>query len=125
MISQWLSEIPDEFLLKSKETTAFQQPSSRNYRSVRTWFRNIEPIIQREQQYIRLKEDIVTLRHGREWAGFDGLVESILQKFDCRLIRVCFFRPCFQKLCLIAAVVISNPGASKKDGRQEYIVLFS
>ena len=30
----------------------------------------------------------MTLRQGREWSGFDGLIESLLRKIDCRLIKV-------------------------------------
>lgn len=30
----------------------------------------------------------MTLHHGREWSSFDGLVESLLRKIDCRLIKV-------------------------------------
>jgi hypothetical protein len=38
--------------------------------------------------FIKCKEDIVTLRHGREWAGFDGFVEGMLRKFDCKFVKV-------------------------------------
>ncbi|KAI4681044.1 uncharacterized protein J4E88_005549 [Alternaria novae-zelandiae] len=33
-----------------------------------------------EEQFIKRKEDLVSLRHGREWSGFDGLIESCLQR---------------------------------------------
>ena len=55
---------------------------------MRTWFYNEKPLIEAEQEFIKRKEDIITLRLGREWAGFDGLIESMLRKLDCRLIRV-------------------------------------
>ena len=44
--------------------------------------------MQAEERWIKRKEDIVTLRHGREWSSFDGLVEFLLRKIDCRLIKV-------------------------------------
>lgn len=67
---------------------SFQRPTSRDYKSVRNWISNVGPLVGEEQEYILWKEDVVTLRHGREWASFDGLVEQLLHKIDCRLIRV-------------------------------------
>jgi hypothetical protein len=78
----------DELLIKTKELVALQRPSNRDYRSVRHWIHNVAPLVSEEQDYILWKEDIITLRHGREWAGFDGLVEELLHKMDCRLVRV-------------------------------------
>ncbi|KAH7073368.1 hypothetical protein FB567DRAFT_454189 [Paraphoma chrysanthemicola] len=80
----------DELLVKARELVSFQRPTTRDYRSVRGWFNNIAPLVDEEQEYILWKEDIVTLRHGREWASFDGLVESLLHKLDCRVIRWLF-----------------------------------
>jgi hypothetical protein len=81
----------DELLIKARELVSFQRPTERDYRSVRNWFNNIAPLIDEEQEYILWKEDIVTLRHGREWAGFDGMVEAMLHKMDCPLIQVSIF----------------------------------
>ncbi|OCL11250.1 hypothetical protein AOQ84DRAFT_287629, partial [Glonium stellatum] len=83
----------DEILVKARELNAFQRPSNRDYKSVRTWFCNEKPLVEAEQEFIKLKEDIVTLRLGREWAGFDGLIETMLRKLDCRLIRKIFCTP--------------------------------
>jgi hypothetical protein len=78
----------DELLIKARELVSFQRPTERDYRSVRNWFHNIAPLVDDEQEYILWKEDIVTLRHGREWAGFDGMVEALLHKMNCPLIQV-------------------------------------
>ncbi|KAL1638714.1 hypothetical protein SLS58_008637 [Diplodia intermedia] len=64
-----------ELLVKSRETSSFQRPSDRDYNSVRTWFNNVKPL---------------TDNDSREWAGFDGLIESSLRKFDCKLVRAIF-----------------------------------
>ena len=55
---------------------------------MRTWFNNEQPLVTMEQEYIKCKEDLVTLRNGRECAGFDGFVESVIQMLDCRFTRV-------------------------------------
>ncbi|KAI4943807.1 hypothetical protein J4E86_009772 [Alternaria arbusti] len=57
------------------------RPSNRDYRSFRTWFWNKKPLsYELEEQFIKRKEDLVSLRHGREWSGFDGLIESCIQR---------------------------------------------
>lgn len=78
----------DELLIKAQNIQSFQKPSQRDYRSARTWFWNVKPVVDAEAAFIKKKEDIVTLRKGREWSGFDGLVESMLIRLDCSLIRV-------------------------------------
>ncbi|EAT79898.1 hypothetical protein SNOG_12600 [Parastagonospora nodorum SN15] len=70
----------DELLGKARELNAFQRPSKRDYRSFRTWFYNNNPLSYvAEEEFIRRKEDLITLRHGREWSGFDGFVESCVR----------------------------------------------
>ena len=78
----------DELLIKARDIQAFQKPSERDYRSVRTWFWNLKPLVAKEAAFIRAKEDIITLRSGREWSSFDGLVESMLRYLNCDVIRV-------------------------------------
>ncbi|CAN9108602.1 unnamed protein product [Alternaria alternata] len=71
----------DEILSKARELNAFQRPSRRDYRSFRTWFYNVKPLTNdSEEEFIMRKEDLVSLRHGREWSGFDGFVESCIRK---------------------------------------------
>ena len=41
-----------------------------------------------EEAFIKHKEDVLTLHSGREWCGFDGLVESLLLMLNCKLVRV-------------------------------------
>ncbi|KAK5137338.1 hypothetical protein LTR08_008915 [Meristemomyces frigidus] len=79
----------DELLLKTKEISSLRRPATRDSESVRTWFRDQEPIVRREAQFIRHKEDIVTLRTGRESAGFDSAVEKCLSRLDHHLYRWC------------------------------------
>ena len=78
----------DEILIKARELESFQRPSDRNYRSVRRYHHNTKPLMDAEMDSIRSKEDTVSLRNGREWASFDGFVESMLQKFDSRFLKV-------------------------------------
>lgn len=84
----------DEIIVKARDLNAFQRPSNRDYSSFRTWFWNVKPIsYELEEQYIKRKEDLVTLRHGREWAGFDGVIENCIRKLDCKWIQTLFTTP--------------------------------
>ena len=80
--------VTDETLIKARELLSFQKPSERDYRSVKNWIWNLKPLVGREQAFINHKEDILTLHNGREWSWFDGLVEWLLLKLDCKLVRV-------------------------------------
>ncbi|ORY09511.1 hypothetical protein BCR34DRAFT_589249 [Clohesyomyces aquaticus] len=88
----------DEILVKARELNAFQRPSNRDYRSFRTWFWNEKPIgYELEEQFIKRKEDLVTLRCGREWGGFDGLIEELVRKLHCPLMQKIFTTPELRK----------------------------
>ena len=78
----------DETLIKARELLSFQRPSERDYGSVKNWIWNLKPLVGQEQAFINHKEDIITLHNGREWSWFDGLVELLLLKLDCKLVRV-------------------------------------
>ncbi|OJD35114.1 uncharacterized protein BKCO1_19000140 [Diplodia corticola] len=80
----------DEVLIKARETATFQRPNKRDYKSVTTWFMNWKPLIKREWRSLQHQEDMLTLRQGREWAGFDGLIEKLLTRIDCKPIRWIF-----------------------------------
>lgn len=68
--------------------TSLQRPSERDYRSVLNWFADKKPLVDRERQFIRRKEDIITLRTGRECAAFDSFVERSLSRVDDALMRI-------------------------------------
>jgi hypothetical protein len=72
----------DEVLIKARELEAFQKPSDRNYRSVRRYHHNTKPLMDSEMDSIRSQEDTVSLRSGREWATFDGGVETLIGQLD-------------------------------------------
>ncbi|KAF2113488.1 hypothetical protein BDV96DRAFT_579200 [Lophiotrema nucula] len=84
-----------EVLLQARDMTALQRPSKRDYRSFRTWFSNEKPLVELESQYIKRKEDLVTIRQGREWAGFDGWIEDVIRKIHpyCPFVHKMFATP--------------------------------
>lgn len=78
----------DELLIKARTLESFQKPSDRNYRSVRRYHHNTKPLMDAEMDSIRSKEDTVSLRSGREWATFDGGVETVIGQVDHWLKKV-------------------------------------
>jgi soluble cytochrome b562 len=78
----------DDVLIKARQLESFQKPSDRNYRSVRRYHHNQKPLMDAEMESIRSKEDIVSLHNGREWATFDGGVETMIGQIDRALKKV-------------------------------------
>jgi hypothetical protein len=78
----------DEILIKAREIGAFQRPNKRDYTTLRRWFNNKNSIsYEREEEWVMRKEDLITLRSGREWAGFDGWVEKCIGKLPNRMTK--------------------------------------
>ncbi|RDW91668.1 hypothetical protein BP5796_02833 [Coleophoma crateriformis] len=76
-----------ELLKTARELTSFNRPASRDYESVTNHFNQTSPLCFTES-YIYHKEDIITIKPGRETAWLDAIVEKILQKLHCSLIQV-------------------------------------
>ncbi|UPX20962.1 uncharacterized protein EKO05_0011169 [Ascochyta rabiei] len=83
----------DEVLMKAREMNAFQRPGNRDYGSLRRWFYYKGPLIARDADFIKRREDLVTLRQGREWAGFDGWIESSIKRLPVGLAEKLFTTP--------------------------------
>lgn len=78
----------DETLLKARAVASLPQPTERDYGSVKRWFNDNTPLHGRDASYIRMRDDLVTIRRQREAVKFDTLIESTLHKMDCELLRV-------------------------------------
>ena len=84
-----LTQFLAELLLKAQQLKALERPSNRDYRSVLHFMENDGgQLFKKDMEFIYEKEDLVTLRPGREHAWLDGLLERTLKVLRCRLIRV-------------------------------------
>ncbi|KAF6226905.1 hypothetical protein HO133_008346 [Letharia lupina] len=82
-----------ELLLKAQKLKAMDRPSNRDYRSVLHFMENDGgQLFEEDMGFIYEKEDLITLRPGREYAWLDGLLERTLKVLRCRLIKF-FFCP--------------------------------
>ncbi len=78
-----------ELLLKAQQLKALERPSNRDYQSVLSFMEySGGQLFEEDMEFIYEKEDLVTLRPGREYAWLDGLLERTLKVLRCRLIKV-------------------------------------
>ncbi|KIM94110.1 hypothetical protein OIDMADRAFT_184533 [Oidiodendron maius Zn] len=81
-------------LLGAAHTLAgLSKPAKRDYTSVRNYIDDESPLIGEEAEYILCKEDLITIRPGRENAWLDAFVEKFLQKISCPPIKYIFCSP--------------------------------
>ncbi|CAF9932280.1 hypothetical protein IMSHALPRED_008841 [Imshaugia aleurites] len=82
-----------DLLLKAQQLKALEMPSNRDYRSVLHFMENDGgQLFEEDMGFIYEKEDLVTLRPGREYAWLDGVLERTLKVLRCRLTKF-FFCP--------------------------------
>lgn len=82
-----------ELLLKAQQLKALERPSNRDYQSVLSFMENDGgQLFEEDMGFIYEKEDLVTLRPGREYAWLDGLLERTLKVLRCRLIKASLIR---------------------------------
>ncbi len=56
--------------------------------SVEAWINNVKPCHDAEHSFIYRKEDLVTLRPGREHAWLDSSVKRLLKICNCKPVEV-------------------------------------
>ncbi|TVY75979.1 hypothetical protein LSUE1_G005072, partial [Lachnellula suecica] len=69
----------DELLLKAQQLTAANRPPQRDYNSVANFIRHKKPLLEGDDDFIYHKEDLITLRPGRESAWLDAAVQRIMK----------------------------------------------
>lgn len=87
-----------ELLLRAQKLVALKCPSAADHDSAMSFMENDPaPFNERERAYIYQKQDLVTLKPGREDAWLDVIIERSLKIFRCRFLRVSVILPnsCF------------------------------
>ncbi len=80
----------DEILLHAQQLVLANRPGGRDYKSVKNYIWNKQPLLEGDREFIYNKDDLITLRPGRETAWLDSLVESFLKLFPRRPIQYLF-----------------------------------
>lgn len=69
----------DQLLLNAQRLTAANRPPRRDYNSVANFVQNKKPLLEGDDDFIYNREDLITLRPGRENAWLDAMVEKTLK----------------------------------------------
>jgi len=77
-----------QILGASQQLMSFNKPTNSEHGSAMAYVHNNRPINDKEAEYVRYKEDLITLRPGREYAWLDACIERLLRWSHCRLIEV-------------------------------------
>jgi hypothetical protein len=73
---------PANCLFAAQKLMEFRRPNESEYTSVHNYLDNKKPIHQKERSYISHKDDLITLRAGREHAYLDRVIEYMLRKLQ-------------------------------------------
>lgn len=66
------------------------KPPMRDQISVRNYIENRGCLVEAEASFVYDKEDLITLRPGRDRSFVDAFVERMLQVFNCKPLKVGF-----------------------------------
>ncbi|KAL9040448.1 MAG: hypothetical protein Q9214_004481 [Letrouitia sp. 1 TL-2023] len=88
-----------QILLQAQQMVAMNKPSDRDHLSVQYFMENgfqengepVRPLIKEDTEFVYRKEDLITLRPGRESAWLDAIVERALKMIHCAPIKVLLF----------------------------------
>lgn len=64
------------------------KPPNRDYQSVKSFVEDKRPLLEEDAGFIDEKEDLITLRPGRETSFVDAFVERLLKVCHCKPIQV-------------------------------------
>lgn len=67
---------------------SLNKPAKRDYQSVEAHLFGRKPLLDEEYSFIYQKEDLITLRDGREMAVLDSFTERLIRTFHCSLLQV-------------------------------------
>lgn len=81
--------VPAALLTSSQQLMASNRPSASEYRNVCRYISQNKPLVRQELEYIWHKEDLVTLRPGRDHAWLDRSIEHFLRLQPFGFIKVC------------------------------------
>jgi uncharacterized protein DUF6594 len=76
-------------MVAASQMVALNRPAKSDHRSVDSFMID-EPLAKEENTWIQHKEDLVTLRPGREHAWLDAGIERLLRWFHCGPIEYLF-----------------------------------
>ena len=80
-----------QLLKQAQDLVAMNKPPMREQTSLRNYLENRPNLVEGERAFAYQKEDLVTLRPGRDHSFVDAFVEHLLKTFPCKPLKVQFF----------------------------------
>jgi hypothetical protein len=80
----------DQLLLNAQQLVAANRPQEHDYNSVAAFVDYKKPLMQGDDDFIYQKEDLITIRPGRESAWVDAIVEDFLKLLPRSAIKYMF-----------------------------------
>lgn len=75
-------------LCTAKQMMGLDRPASSDYKSVVNHVTDNRHLVTAEREWVYWKEDMVTLRPGREHAWLDARIEELLRWLHCSFVEV-------------------------------------
>lgn len=75
-------------LQTAQAMVALSKPSSSEWNSVANFIDNEKPLVKDQRNFILRKEDLITLRPGREYAWLDSFIEKLLRWCNSPILDV-------------------------------------
>lgn len=69
---------------------AMERPTDRDHASLTYFFDNEAPVCESDRDFLLHKEDLITIRAGRDHAWLDAAVESVLRLYPCAPTKYLF-----------------------------------
>ncbi|MCJ1458454.1 hypothetical protein MMC28_008827 [Mycoblastus sanguinarius] len=88
----------DDMVNRIQIYVTLKAPSSRNFKSFRTWIFNEKPLTREESGFLNHRDDFVALSDERECSWLDGVVEDVLERCLPRLVMDILFTSPEQRL---------------------------
>ncbi|KAL8784340.1 MAG: hypothetical protein Q9195_009085 [Heterodermia aff. obscurata] len=81
---------PGQLLQQSQALIGMNKPPVREQKSLQNYLENRQCLCEAEAAFAYHKEDLVTLRPGRDHSFVDAFVEDLLKRFPCRPLKALF-----------------------------------
>ena len=76
--------------MRCRDLASLKKTTPRNYQSLSNWIHNEKPLSRQESEFVDCKEDFIALCEQPEGSWFDGLIEDMLSKVECKFTRLLF-----------------------------------
>ncbi|KAK8096084.1 hypothetical protein PG999_014106 [Apiospora kogelbergensis] len=77
----------DDWVIKAQQMVSLNKPARRDRNSVESQLFDRKLLVDEERGFIYQKEDLITLRDGREMAVLDSFTERLIRTFHCSLLQ--------------------------------------